>query len=92
MLFIKNNKVILNLLRVTCLIAVFLGVISGFDTVWNFAEILMSLMAILNIIVIFIIGDISIRALKDYKNQKKLGQDPKFNALNIGLHNTDVWK
>ncbi len=91
-LFIKNNKTVLNLFRVTCLIAVFLGVISGFDTVWNFAEILMALMAILNIIVIFILGDISVRSLKDYKAQKKLGKDPEFNAPSIGLHNTDVWK
>ena len=52
----------------------------------------MSLMAIVNILVILKYGNISLKALKDYINQKKQGKIPEFKAESIGLHNTDVWK
>ncbi len=91
-LFINKSKILLNVFRCTCLVAVFVGALSEFETVWNFAEVLMALMAIINIITIFVIGKTSFNALKDYLLQKKEGKDPVFYAEKIGLHNTDVWK
>ena len=52
----------------------------------------MGLMAIINIIVIVILGNIAIKALKNYTDQKKQGKDPIFKASDIGLDNTDFWK
>lgn len=92
LLFIKNNKTFLNVFRFTCLIAVFLGVLAEVHIVWGVAEILMGLMAILNIITILLVGNISFKTLKDYILQKKDGKDPEFNAQNAGIYNTDAWK
>lgn len=49
-LFIKNSPVLLNLFRITCLIAIFFGAQANFSTVWNLADVLMGLMALVNIL------------------------------------------
>ena len=89
-LFIKDSKLLLNLFRVTCLIAVFLGALADFDLAWNVADITMGLMAIVNIIAIFILRKTLFKTLKDYETQKKEGKDPVFCEDNIGIKDT-VW-
>ena len=92
-LFIKNNKTALNIFRVTCVIAVFVGAQAKAGFAWNVSDIFMSLMAIMNILVILKIGNIAIKALNDYLKQKKSGvEEPEFKASDISLDNTDVWK
>ena len=91
-LFIKNNRILLNVFRITCLIAIFLGAQADFSTVWNLADVLMGFMAIENILVIFLLGGIAFKVLDDYTKQKKKGIDPVFKAKNVGLNNTDTWK
>lgn len=91
-LFIKNNRILLNVFRVTCLVAIFLGAQADFSTVWNLADVLMGFMAIENILVIFLLGGIACKVLKDYTRQKKQGLDPVFKAKDVGLDNTDFWK
>lgn len=91
-LFIKNNRILLNVFRVFCVFIVFLGTQVEAGLAWNISDIFMSLMAIVNILVILKYGNISLKALKDYINQKKQGKIPEFKAESIGLHNTDVWK
>lgn len=90
-LFIKDNKIFLNAFRATCLVAVFLGAISNFDTVWNIADILMGLMAIVNIFAIFMLTGNMKKCLDDYLAQKKAGKDPVFHAKEVGITNAEVW-
>ncbi len=90
-LFIKNNKALLNVFRVTCVLAVFLGAQANFTLAWNFADVTMGFMAIVNIIAILLLGNVAIRVLKHYEQQKKDGLEPEFNAEDIGISNT-VWK
>ena len=61
-LFIKNNRILLNVFRITCLIAIFLGAQADFSTVWNLADVLMGFMAIENILVSFPIGRNSLQS------------------------------
>lgn len=91
-LFIKDNKLLLNIFRVTCLIAVFFGTQTDAVTVWNISDLFMGLMAIVNIVVIMLIGSKAMKALKDYSDRKKEGKIPKFNAKKAGIQNTEVWK
>ena len=49
-LFIKNNKTLLFVFRITCIVAIFLGAQADFSLVWNLADVTMGLMAIVNII------------------------------------------
>lgn len=89
-LFIKNNKVVLFLFRVTCLVAIFLGAQADFSLVWNIADITMGFMAIVNIIAIFLLGKIAFKALDNYEQQKKQGKNPVFYEDDIGITGT-VW-
>lgn len=90
-LFIKNNKVILNVFRVTCLLAVFLGAQADFSLVWNIADVTMGFMAIVNIIAIFLLSKVAFKTLKNYEQQKKQGKNPVFYEDDIGITGT-VWK
>ncbi len=59
---------------------------------WNVADVLMGLMAVINVPVIIILGKYAFRALRDYEKQRKEGKDPEFKAKDIGLpYNTDYW-
>ncbi len=90
-LFIKNNKILLNLFRVTCLLAVFLGAQADFGLVWNIADITMGFMAIVNIIAIFLLSNIAFKALDNYEEQRKQGKEPVFYEDEIGIEGT-VWR
>ena len=91
--FIKDDKRLLFVFRLTCLVAIFLGAQASFDTVWNLADILMGFMAIVNIFAILLLGNIAIKALRDYDEQSKKGKDPVFYASHIGMkpQELDYW-
>ena len=89
-LFIRNSKVLLNIFRITCVVAIFLGAQADFSLVWNLADITMGLMAIVNIIAIFLLGKVAIKVLKNYEKQKKEGKNPVFYEDEVGLKGT-VW-
>lgn len=89
-LFIKNSKVVLNLFRATCVLAVFLGAQADFSLVWNIADVTMGFMAIVNIIAIFLLGKVAFKVLDDYEKQKKEGKNPVFYEDEVGLTGT-VW-
>lgn len=90
--FISENKTFIFIFRCLAVLTVFIGANSELKLAWNIADILMAGMALVNIIAIFLLNNIAIKALKDYNNQRKKGLDPVFKAENIGLTNTDVWK
>lgn len=90
--FIKDNKTVLNIFRLCCLIMIFFGTQMSLDAAWNLADLLMGFMAIVNIIAIVSLGNIAIKCLKNYTDQKKQGKEPVFKAKDIGLDNTEYWK
>lgn len=90
-LFIKNSKVALNVFRVTCVLAVFLGAQADFSLVWNLADVTMGLMAVVNIIAIILLDNVAFKALKDYEIKKKSGEKLVFKESDIGVKDT-VWK
>lgn len=90
--FISENKVFMTVFRILAVIMVFIGANSNLKLAWNMADILMGGMALVNIIALFCLGGISVKAMNDYIEQKKAGKNPVFKASDIGLTNTDVWK
>ena len=89
-LFIKNNKILLNVFRITCLAAVFLGAQADFGVVWNIADVTMGLMAIVNIIAMFMLRKVVLKVLAHYEKQKKEGKKPVFYEEEVGLTGT-IW-
>ena len=90
-LFIKNNKKLLFIFRITCLLAVFFGAQADFSMMWNIADITMGCMATVNILVILVLGNTAMKVLKDYEKQKKEGKNPGFKAKDAGIENTECW-
>ena len=90
-MFIKNNKVLLNVFRVTCIGAILFGAQADFSLIWNIADVTMGFMAIVNIIAIFLLGKIAFKILDNYMKQKKAGKNPVFYEDEVGIEGT-VWK
>lgn len=91
-LFITKSRAVLAVFRLTCLAAIMVGCLNNFTLAWNFADITMAFMAIVNLIAILLLGKWAFRALADYSRQRKLGRDPVFVAKAIeGLPATECW-
>ena len=82
----------MTLFRVLASVIIFLGAQMQFGLVWDLADVLMGVMALINLPVILILGGTALRALNDYVDQKKAGRNPEFKAASIGLkEKTDFW-
>ena len=82
----------MTIFRVLACVVVFVGALLEFGMVWNLADVLMGIMAIINLPVIVILGKPALAALKDYVAQRKAGKDPEFKAASVGLKTkTDFW-
>ncbi|PJK15814.1 sodium:alanine symporter family protein [Chryseomicrobium excrementi] len=79
--------------RVLVLAMVMFGALAKVQLVWNMADLFMGLMAVINIVVILLLGKLAAQVLDDYVAQRKRGLDPQFYAKNIaGLKNTECWE
>ena len=88
----KADKKIMTTFRIVACALVFVGALMDFSFVWNLADVLMGIMAIINLPVIVVLGKTALAALKDYSKQRKAGKDPQFKAVSIGLNGkTDFW-
>lgn len=83
--FLTPNKAWLNLYRAGVVGMVMFGSIGELALVWNMADLFMGLMAVLNLIAIFLLGKVAFEALSDYSAQKENGMDPSFNKNDIDM-------
>ena len=88
----KAPKVVIIAFRIIAAAIVLAGATMEFSIVWNTADVLMGLMALINLPVILILCKPAIQAMNDYTKQKKAGKDPVFKAADIQLKDkTDFW-
>ena len=81
------------LFRINAMIVIFIGAGQSIDLVWNLADVLMGLMALINLPVILILARPALDAMKDYSAQRKAGKNPVFKAKDIGLEGkTEYWQ
>lgn len=90
--FITENKTILLVFRGVALAIIFIGTRVGFETAWNFTDILMGLVAIVNIIAVLAMRNVIFDTLKHYEKERKTTEEPVFKAADIQLENTDCWR
>ena len=90
--FITENRTILILFRIAALVIIFIGTHVGFEMAWNMTDILMALVAIVNILAVFALRKPIIATLRNYDEARKTTNEPIFQAKDIGLTNTDCWK
>ena len=86
------GKKAMTVFRVLACVIVFLGPQLEFGLVWDIADVLMGVMAMINLPVIVILGAVAMKALNDYLKQRNAGLNPVFKAVDIGLkEKTDFW-
>ena len=88
-----ENKALMSVFRVLVVAMVLFGSLTRVQIVWDLADIIMALMAIVNLIAIALLGKFAFRALDDYTRQRKAGiSNPTFNPANIkGLGKVECW-
>lgn len=84
----------LTVFRAIASVLVFAGALLEFEVAWSLGDILMGLLALINLPVIVILGKKAVDCLKDYQAQRKAGKDPQFVASSIGLDpgELDYWQ
>jgi len=88
----RGGPALMLLLKLGMLAAVFFGCIRTAKLAWDLGDLGVGIMAWLNIIAILIIQKPALIALKDYERQKKLGKDPTFDPVALGITNADFWQ
>lgn len=87
------GKIPMTIFRILACAVVFFGALLDFGLVWNLADVLMGIMALINLPIILLLSKKALAVLQDYSRQKKEGKDPVFKASSVGLENeTDCWK
>ena len=79
--------------RIVCALVVFVGAGMEMSMLWNISDVLMGVMAIINIPVILILSNTAMKAMKDYESQLKVGKNPVFRSADIGIsQELDCWR
>ena len=81
------------LFRIDAVVLIFIGAGMEINMVWNLADVLMGVMALINLPVIVILSRPALAALRDYTRQRKEGKNPVFRAADVGLAGkTECWE
>lgn len=87
------GKVFMRVYHIIASLVVLLGAVLSADLLWNISDVFMGGMTLINMPVIFYLGQYAVRALKDYEKQRKDGVEPVFHTKDIGLpHTVDYWE
>ena len=76
--FISGSPRVLLGYRVLAVLAIFVGSIASADLIWNTADGIMGLMALVNLIAIALLSGLVFRLMRDYTRQRRAGRDPVF--------------
>ncbi len=89
--FIRDSKVGLLIFRLSCVAAIFIGAQMSFSMVWDLADVLMGLMALVNLGAILLLGNQALKVLKDYQKQRKAGKNPVYRHAEVGIGDPTAW-
>ena len=68
------------------------GAVTTAGSAWGLGDIGVGSMAWLNILGILVLQVPALKALKDYRQQKKLGIDPQFDPRELNIKNAEFWE
>lgn len=87
------GSTLIHAFRILAAVIVCFGATMEFSVAWDTADVLMGLMAIINLPVIILLAKPAILCMDDYIKQKRAGKNPVFKAADINLEDdTDFWK
>lgn len=90
--FISEKPVYVFMYRMAVLGMVVFGALASSSIVWGLADIIMIMMAMLNLYAILRLSKIVVLALNDYLKKRKVSKEVSFKASDIGVENdTECW-
>lgn len=92
--FLEKNRISpwrLNVMRAVLLVSVFYGSVKTAESAWALGDMGVGIVAWLNIIAIILLRKPALKALEDYRKQRKAGLDPVFDPEKLGIKNADEW-
>ncbi|GAB3618973.1 alanine/glycine:cation symporter family protein [Glutamicibacter endophyticus] len=91
--FITSNPTVMTVYRLLASLAVLGGAVAASSVVWNFADGIMGIMALLNLVAIILLSPKAMALLKHYTAQLRDGKDPVFLASDMpGLRGIECWE
>ena len=91
--FISTNPRVRQIYRVLAVVVIFIGSIASADIIWNTADGIMGIMALVNLIAIGLLSGIVFKLLRDYSQQRKSGLDPVFTRDMLpGVSGIQCWE
>lgn len=87
----KPNPVLRNIARVAMLAMVFYGCVETADVIWAIGDVGYASLAWVNMVCIIFLVKPALKALRDYDAQRRLGLDPTFDPVRLGIDNADFW-
>lgn len=76
--FITENRVALTIYRALVVLAVLGGSVASADLIWDTADGMMGVMALVNLVAIALLGGVAVKLLKNYQEQRASGKEPVF--------------
>lgn len=91
--FITTRRSVLTTYRVLVVVAILVGSVASSDLIWNSADGIMGVMALVNLVAIGLLSGIAFRLLRDYTRQRREGRNPVFTrALLPDVSGIECWE
>ncbi len=91
--FISASRRVLLGYRVFAVAAVFAGSVAAADLVWNLADGIMGVMALINLVAILLLSGVAFALLKNYSAQRRAGLDPVFTRGQLpNVRGVECWE
>ena len=91
--FISTRPRVLFGYRVLAVLAIFVGAVASADLIWNTADAIMGLMALVNLVAIALLSGLVFRLMRDYSAQRRAGRDPVFTRDRLpGVTGISCWE
>ena len=90
--FLRPGAAVLTGYRIVAVAAVFAGALVSADIVWNLADGIMGIMALINLVAIALLSGVALKLLRDFTEQRKAGRDPVFTRDRLpGVRGVELW-
>ena len=85
-----SDKVFMTAYRLVAVLVIFVGSLLKAELVWNVSDVIMGVMALVNIPVCIVLGHKAFGALQDYARQRRAGKNPVYRPEKLYLDTTGM--
>ncbi|MBO7646924.1 MAG: alanine:cation symporter family protein [Bacteroidales bacterium] len=88
----RSEKIAIWILRICTIFTVFAGSLTTSGVTWTLGDIGVGTMAWINLIAIILLSPKALRALRDYEQTKKKGEEPRFDPKKLDVEGAEFWE